>query len=59
MFILEPTQSVSLIVLPSTSKCIICDARHFSQLLYLCNYVINCVMYFMHGKSLNQKIVFC
>jgi len=59
VFILAPTQSVSLIVLPSTGKYIICDARHFSHLLYLCNYVVNCVMYLIHGKSLNEKIVFC
>jgi len=59
VFILAPTQSVSLIVLPSTGKYIICDARHFTRLLYLCNCVVNCVMYLIHGKSLNQKIVFC
>lgn len=59
MFILAPTQSVSLIVLPGTGKYIICDARHLSHLLYLCKYVVNCVMYLVHGESLNQKIVFC
>ena len=59
VFILAPTQSVFLIILLSTSKYNICNARHFSHMLCLCNYVLNFVMSLIHDKLLNQKIVFC